>query len=365
MEIHILRTLTSPTGALVTLSSVPQDLAAVHHLSHHLSANINPVLNQKPTTPSTTTTTYVAHPLYTPIPPSSRSPGVTCLPLLTLSKCPSCRASQLNNSNQAAFFSSPPPLTRITQEDRVVIITAKGSIRARKEEQQVLEIGGVNLKTVTDTEGADFQRTYSSSCVEIFNVLGIEAARATIMKGPKFDGSYVDYQHLPLLCDLTTRRGTLMAITQHCINRADAGALMRCSFEKTVKILMEAAAVGEKDDCHGVAESVVFGQIAPMGTGSFNVHLGVDILTVVIIVDHWLPAQNMLAVHKDGGTTPGQVAFDSNPLTRHDASFRAEAVAFSPLAVNGGDDPANFSYFIRNLEFYLFRGYALIMYVIC
>jgi hypothetical protein len=34
--------------------------------------------------------------------------------------------------------------------------------------------------------------------------------------------------------DLMTHRGILMAITRHDINRADTGALMRCSFEETV-----------------------------------------------------------------------------------------------------------------------------------
>src|ERR1700694_3151612 len=33
-----------------------------------------------------------------------------------------------------------------------------------------------------------------------------------------------------------TQRGTLMAITRHGINRADTGALMRCSFEETVDL---------------------------------------------------------------------------------------------------------------------------------
>ncbi|KAF7293439.1 DNA-directed RNA polymerase subunit [Mycena indigotica] len=69
-----------------------------------------------------------------------------------------------------------------------------------------------------------------------------------------------------------------MAITRHGINRADTGALMRCSFEETVEILMEAAAVGEKDDCHGIAENVMFGQMAPMGTGAFEVALDIDTL---------------------------------------------------------------------------------------
>jgi DNA-directed RNA polymerase II subunit RPB1 len=236
------------------------------------------------------------------------------------------------------------------QEHDKVVITAEGSIKGRDEKEWVLETDGVNLKTVMCIEGVDFRRTYSNSCVEIFNVLGIEAARAAIMKELRkvieFDGSYVNYRHLALLCDLMTHRGTLMAITRHGINRADTGALMRCSFEETVEILMEAATVGEKDDCHGIAENVMFGQMAPMGTGSFDVALDIDMLKDVI-VDHRLPAQNMLAAQTDGGMTPGQVAmtpYDSNSPMWHDASFRAEAAAFSPLAVNGGDDPANFSY---------------------
>lgn len=221
-----------------------------------------------------------------------------------------------------------------------------GSISPERE--WVLETDGINLKTVMCIDNVDFKRTYSNSCVEIFNVLGIEAARAAIMKELRgvieFDGSYVNYRHLALLCDLMTHRGTLMAITRHGINRADTGALMRCSFEETVEILMEAAAVGEKDDCHGIAENVMFGQMAPMGTGAFEVALDIDMLKDVI-VDHRLPVQSMLAAQVDGGITPGQVAmtpYDSNsPMWSQDASFKGDTAAFSPLAANGAEDPSS------------------------
>lgn len=229
-----------------------------------------------------------------------------------------------------------------------IIISDEGSIEARAEKEWVLETDGVNLKTVMCIEGVDFKRTYSNSCVEVFNVLGIEAARAAIMKELRgvieFDGSYVNYRHLALLCDLMTHRGSLMAITRHGINRADTGALMRCSFEETVEILMEAAAVGEKDDCHGIAENVMFGQMAPMGTGAFDIALDIDMLKDVI-VDHRIPVHsNMMAAQVDGGITPGQVAmtpYDSNsPMWNQDASFKGETAAFSPLAANGVEEPS-------------------------
>ena len=67
---------------------------------------------------------------------------------------------------------------------------------------------------------------------------GIEAVRRSIEKEMNhvisFDGSYVNYRHLSLLCDIMTCKGHLMAITRHGINRQDTGALARCSFEETV-----------------------------------------------------------------------------------------------------------------------------------
>ena len=121
---------------------------------------------------------------------------------------------------------------------------------------------------------------------------------------------------------------------------------MRCSFEETVEILMEAAAVGEKDDCHGIAENVMFGQMAPMGTGAFEIALDIDMLKDVI-VDHRIPVHaNMLAAPVDSGMTPGQVAmtpYDSNsPMWTSEMAFKAESASFSPLAVNGGDDQGSF-----------------------
>ncbi len=88
-----------------------------------------------------------------------------------------------------------------------------------------------------------------------------------------FDGSYVNHRHLALLCDIMTQRGHLMAITRHGINRQDVGALMRCSFEETVDVLMEAAAHCEVDYVRGVSENIMLGQLAPLGTGSFDLIL--------------------------------------------------------------------------------------------
>ena len=75
-------------------------------------------------------------------------------------------------------------------------------------------------------------------CV-LFQVLGIEAVRKAVEKEMNhvisFDGAYVNHRHLALLCDVMTCCGHLMAITRHGVNRQNVGALMRCSFEETVR----------------------------------------------------------------------------------------------------------------------------------
>ena len=214
----------------------------------------------------------------------------------------------------------------------------------------VLETDGINLEKVLCVDGVDATRTYSNSIVEVLEVLGIEAARAAVLRELRnvieFDGSRVNYRHLSLLCDLMTNRGQFMAITRHGINRADTGPLMRCSFEETVEILMEAAAIGEVDYCTGVAENVLLGQVAPMGTGAFELSLDFEMLKEVVI-DHRLPIHATMQAALDGGRTPGGVAggsgtpyneFESGKTPAYNYNVEANSVAaFSPIHQAGGE----------------------------
>ncbi|KAJ6145346.1 hypothetical protein N7470_009241 [Penicillium chermesinum] len=150
----------------------------------------------------------------------------------------------------------------------------------------VLETSGSALAPVLAIPGVDATRTYSNQFIEIFEVFGIEGARTALLreltKVLAFDGSYVNHRHLALLIDVMTVRGHLTPVTRHGINRADNGALMRCSFEETVEILLEAAAFGELDDCRGVSENLILGQMAPAGTGEFDVYLDQNVLNTVV-----------------------------------------------------------------------------------
>ena len=127
----------------------------------------------------------------------------------------------------------------------------------------------------------DATRTISNHIHEIWEVLGIEAVRQALTKELRFVlnvyGIYVNYRHLAILCDVMTQRGQLMSITRNGINRIDDhGPLRRASFEETVEMLFQAAVFGEYDKMTGVSENVILGQLAPIGTGCFDIIIKQD-----------------------------------------------------------------------------------------
>ena len=70
-----------------------------------------------------------------------------------------------------------------------------------------------------------------------------------------------------------TQKGKLTSITRHGINRLDTGPLRKSSFEETVEILLEAALHSEEDNLKGVTENVMVGNLAPLGTGCFDLKI--------------------------------------------------------------------------------------------
>ncbi|KAH6634233.1 DNA-directed RNA polymerase II largest subunit [Chaetomium sp. MPI-SDFR-AT-0129] len=229
---------------------------------------------------------------------------------------------------------------------------ADGSQVANKDTPECMEwyldTQGTSLRDVLTIDGVDTKRTYTNDLYQIVDVLGIEAARSALMQELTqvlaFGGSYVNHRHLALLVDVMTYRGSIAAVTRHGINRADTGALMRCSFEETVEILLEAAAVGELDDCQGISENVMLGQMAPMGTGHFDVLLDPKMLETVISDNSrmgLMPGMTIKGTQLEGAATPydtGSPMADSGFL----GSFSPTMGNFSPIQGAGSDSPSGF-----------------------
>jgi DNA-directed RNA polymerase II subunit RPB1 len=151
-------------------------------------------------------------------------------------------------------------------------------------ERWIVYTEGTNLAGVAAIAGVDSSSLYSNDVMEVYAVLGVDAARAALVRELRAvleaDGSYVNLRHIHLLCDVMTHRGDVSAFTRHGLARSDAGFLARCSFEETVEVLYNAATFGDREvvDGRGVTANILLGQLAPVGTGSFSLMLDTDAL---------------------------------------------------------------------------------------
>jgi DNA-directed RNA polymerase subunit A" len=133
---------------------------------------------------------------------------------------------------------------------------------------------GSNLKEVLKVPGVDQARTMTNSIQEVADVLGIEAARNSIIREAHStlseQGLSVDIRHIMLVADLMTNDGYVKAIGRHGISGRKSSVLARAAFEITAAHLLHAAMVGEVDNLEGVAENIIVGQPVTLGTGAVN-----------------------------------------------------------------------------------------------
>jgi DNA-directed RNA polymerase II subunit RPB1 len=151
-------------------------------------------------------------------------------------------------------------------------------------EQFVLDTNGSNFIKVMNHPMVDGTRVYSTNVWDVYEVLGIEATRATLFNeiNGLFDSVGVNYRHLCLLCDVMTRSGQLMSIDRYGINKNDIGTLAKASFEETEKILLKAALFGEVDPVTGVSANIMMGQPIRGGTAFSQILLDDQMLVELL-----------------------------------------------------------------------------------
>jgi DNA-directed RNA polymerase II subunit RPB1 len=149
-----------------------------------------------------------------------------------------------------------------------------------KKETWVLDTTGTNLITALSLDYIDITRTISNDIQEIYNVLGIEAARVAIFNELsevlEFDNTYINYHHLIMLADRMTASAKMVSIFRHGINNDDIGPIAKASFEETPEMFLKAARHAELDEMRGVSANVMCGQEGYFGTSSFQVLLDMN-----------------------------------------------------------------------------------------
>ena len=176
--------------------------------------------------------------------------------------------------------------------DKVVLRPVKNTIEKisgnyTKAEIFVLDTVGTNLVDVLGLPYVDATRTVSNDIKEMYNVLGIEAARESIYNELtdvlEADG-YINAHHKSVLCDRMTSNAQLVSMFRSGINNDDIGPIAKASFEETPEMFLKAAKFAELDLMRGVSANVMCGQEGYYGTSVFDVLLDMDAMTAAVEV---------------------------------------------------------------------------------
>jgi DNA-directed RNA polymerase subunit A" len=153
-------------------------------------------------------------------------------------------------------------------------LNIKRAIIRREKDEHVIYTEGSNLQKVLEIDQVDKTRTTTNCVQEIYEVLGVEAARNAIVNEAsrtlEEQGLTVDIRHIMLVADLMTNDGDVKAIGRHGISGRKSSVLARAAFEITSTHLLHAAITGEVDNLDGVAENIIVGQPVTLGTGAVN-----------------------------------------------------------------------------------------------
>jgi DNA-directed RNA polymerase II subunit RPB1 len=169
--------------------------------------------------------------------------------------------------------------------DKVILRKIKDNLVEKagayiKKDIWVLDTIGTNMLDVLGLDYIDPNRTFSNDIIEIYHVLGMEAARFALYNELaevlEFDGAYVNAHHMALLCDRMTFNYKMISIFRHGINNDDIGPIAKASFEETPEMFLKAARHAELDTMRGISANVMCGQEGLYGTASFQVVLDIN-----------------------------------------------------------------------------------------
>ena len=139
-----------------------------------------------------------------------------------------------------------------------------------------IETEGSNLVKTFSVPGVDYKNTISNDVCEIFQLLGIEAARAVLLNEYRkiiSFGGFICKCNLEILCDAMSYSGKLMSVSRYGVDSTQTGPLARASFEETFDILLRVGESAEVEDLSGVSGCVIMGKLGKLGTGYFDLLL--------------------------------------------------------------------------------------------
>ena len=180
----------------------------------------------------------------------------TVLRALRLGGVANCHAAALTSAERGVYTAHAGYLPEPAVERAVLLQT--------DDLRSVLALGG-------DSD-VDVRRTRSNNVHAVADVLGIEAARATLVREFKrvVEGalSFVDTAHIALFADAMCVTGAYEGFSAAKLAATRSDVLLNASFERQDTVLREAGLNRKRQRVDSAAAAVCLGALAPIGTGA-------------------------------------------------------------------------------------------------
>lgn len=210
----------------------------------------------------------------------------------------------------------------------------------KKQDIWVLDTIGTNLLDVLSLDFIDNKRTTSNDIIEIYHVLGIEAARQAIYNElvdvVEFDGTYINFHNYSVLVDRMTATEKLISIFRHGINNDNIGPIAKASFEETPEMFLKAARHAELDTMRGVSANVMCGQEGFFGTSAFQVVLDIEEMQKLEATSEYRPTN----IEDEIDKFFGNVANPDDPCGINKIAIQNNVIAIQEEDM-GGDNTYN------------------------
>lgn len=138
-----------------------------------------------------------------------------------------------------------------------------------------IQTEGGTLKDFYALDNIDVENTTTNNVWDIYNTLGIEAAREFRIKEMlEIMGSGVDLSHIKLRADRLTFTGTIQSLTRYTMRGEKP--FSKVGFEEIMENFYKTARDAEVDDLTGVSPSIMCGKRAKVGTSMFDIKLDIE-----------------------------------------------------------------------------------------
>lgn len=139
-----------------------------------------------------------------------------------------------------------------------------------------IETDGTNFRKLLGNKLIDSTRLQSNNVWNIYENLGVEAARQFLIDELESIMDGVNMCHIKLLVDKMTFVGTISSISRYTLRKDEVGPMSKMSFEESVDHLIKSGFAGDTEYMKGVSASIMVGRRSAIGTGIMDLKMDLN-----------------------------------------------------------------------------------------